>query len=296
MAFTLEQIILSLQEYWANLGYLIDQPYDMEVGAGTFHPSTMLRSLGPDPWKVAYVQPSRRPSDGRYGSNPNRVSRHFQFQVISKPSPDDIIETYLESLFSLGIEPREHDIRLVEDDWESPTLGAWGLGWEVWLDGMEITQFTYFQQMGGFELSPVCAEITYGLERIAMYLQDTDNVFQVRWNEEVTYGKLFKQFEFESSKYAFEVSPIEILFGRFEEEERESGRLLGLGLLYPAYEACLRCSHLFNLLDARGAISVTERAKYIARVRVLARGCATLYLERGKESSGGANGSREGGS
>lgn len=296
MAFTLEQIILSLQEYWANLGYLIDQPYDMEVGAGTFHPSTMLRSLGPDPWKVAYVQPSRRPSDGRYGSNPNRVGRHFQFQVISKPPPCDIIETYLASLYSLGIEPREHDIRLVEDDWESPTLGAWGLGWEVWLDGMEITQFTYFQQMGGFELSPVCAEITYGLERITMYLQDIDDVFHVKWNEEVTYGELFKQFEFESSKYAFEASPVDLLFQHFEEEERESGRLLGLGLLYPAYEACLRCSHLFNLLDARGAISVTERAKYIARVRTLTRGCASLYLQRKKEPLQGAGDLGEGSS
>ena len=276
---TLQRIILCLEEYWARKGYVLVQPYDLEVGAGTFHPATLLRCLGPEPWRVAYVQPSRRPTDGRYGENPNRVGRHFQFQVISKPSPDDIIDLYLQSLSALGIEVTEHDIRFVEDDWESPTLGAWGLGWEVWLDGMEITQFTYFQQVGGFDCRPVSAEITYGLERIAMYVQDVDNMFDIEWNEEVSYGELFRQTEVEMSRYAFEEADIALLYRLFSDFEEESKDLAGKGLLSPAYEACLKCSHVFNLLDARGAISVTERTSFIARVRALSRACARLYLQ-----------------
>jgi len=279
MAMTLQGIILCLEEYWAQRGYVLAQPYDLEVGAGTFHPATLLRCLGPEPWRVAYVQPSRRPTDGRYGENPSRVGRHFQFQVIAKPSPDDIIELYLRSLFALGIEVREHDIRFVEDDWESPTLGAWGLGWEVWLDGMEITQFTYFQQVGGFDCRPVSAEITYGLERIAMYVQDIDSIFDVAWSEEVSYGELFRQTEVEMSRYAFEEADTTLLYRLFSDFEGESRGLAEKGLLYPAYEACLKCSHVFNLLDARGAISVTERISFIARVRALSRACARLYLE-----------------
>lgn len=279
MAMTLQRIILCLQEYWARKGYVLVQPYDLEVGAGTFHPATLLRCLGPEPWRVAYVQPSRRPTDGRYGENPNRVGRHFQFQVISKPSPDDIIELYLQSLSALGIEVSGHDIRFVEDDWESPTLGAWGLGWEVWLDGMEITQFTYFQQVGGFDCRPVSAEITYGLERIAMYVQDIDNMFDIAWNEEISYGEMFRQTEVEMSRYAFEEADIDFLYRLFSDFEDESKGLAGKGLLYPAYEACLKCSHVFNLLDARGAISVTERTSFIARVRALSRACARLYLQ-----------------
>ncbi len=275
----LQEIILRLENYWAQKGFLITQPYDLEVGAGTFHPDTMLRCLGPEPWRVAYVQPSRRPTDGRYAENPNRVGRHFQLQVIAKPSPDDIIDVYLESLYSLGIDPREHDIRLVEDDWESPTLGAWGLGWEVWLDGMEITQFTYFQQVGGYDCRPVSAEITYGLERISMYVQNVDNVFDVAWNAHVTYGELFKAPEVQWSKYSFEVAQTELLFRLFDDFEEESKALSAQGLLFPAYDMCLKCSHVFNLLDARGAISVTERTSYIARVRALARECASLYLQ-----------------
>ena len=279
MSMTLQQIITRLEGYWADRGYLLAQPYDLEVGAGTFHPATLLRCLGPEPWRVAYVQPSRRPTDGRYGENPNRVGRHFQFQVIAKPSPDDIIEFYLGSLSTLGIEARRHDIRFVEDDWESPTLGAWGLGWEVWLDGMEITQFTYFQQAGGLECRPVSAEITYGLERIAMYVQDVDNVFDVAWNEEVSYGELYRHTEVEMSRYAFEEADTAMLYRLFSDFEGESKELADKGLLNPAYEACLKCSHVFNLLDARGAISVTERTAFIARVRVLARACARLFLE-----------------
>jgi glycyl-tRNA synthetase alpha chain len=279
MPLTLQQIILSLETYWSDRGYLLAQPYDVEVGAGTFHPATLLRCLGPEPWHVAYVQPSRRPTDGRYGENPNRVGKHFQFQVIAKPSPRDIIELYLESLYGLGINPGEHDIRFVEDDWESPTLGAWGLGWEVWLDGMEITQFTYFQQAGGFDCRPVSAEITYGLERITMYVQNVDNIFDIAWNDEISYGELYKQSEVEWSTYAFEVADTAVLYRLFSDFEAESKALLERGLLHPAYDACLKCSHVFNLLDARGAISVTERTGFIARVRALARGCAAAFLE-----------------
>ncbi len=275
----LQDIIFALQEYWSEKGFLISQPYDVEVGAGTFHPDTMLRCLGPEPWRVAYVQPSRRPADGRYAENPNRVGRHFQFQVIAKPSPDDIIDVYIESLRALGINPEEHDIRLVEDDWESPTLGAWGLGWEIWLDGMEITQFTYFQQVGGYDCRPVSAEITYGLERISMYVQNVDNVFDVHWNAEMTYGELFKAMEVQWSKYSFEVARTELLFRLFNDFEEESRTLSSQGLVFPAYDMCLKCSHIFNLLDARGAISVTERTSYIGRVRALARECARLYLQ-----------------
>jgi len=279
MAKTLQQIILSLEEYWAGRGYLLAQPYDLEVGAGTFHPATLLRCLGPEPWHVAYVQPSRRPTDGRYGENPNRVGRHFQFQVIAKPSPPDIVQLYLESLYGLGINPGEHDIRFVEDDWESPTLGAWGLGWEVWLDGMEITQFTYFQQVGGFDCRPVSAEITYGLERISMYVQNVDDMFEVAWNEDVTYGELFHTSEVEWSRYAFEEADISFLYRLFSDFEAEAKALLEKGLLHPAYDACLKCSHVFNLLDARGAISVTERTGFISRVRAIAHACAELFIE-----------------
>jgi glycyl-tRNA synthetase alpha chain len=278
MSMTMQQVILSLEEFWAARGYLLAQPYDLEVGAGTFHPATLLRCLGPEPWHVAYVQPCRRPTDGRYGENPNRVGKHFQFQVIAKPSPTDIIDLYLESLYGLGIVPRQHDIRFVEDDWESPTLGAWGLGWEVWLDGMEITQFTYFQQAGGFDCRPVSAEITYGLERISMYVQNVDNIFEVAWNSDVSYGELFQQAEVEWSRYSFEEADSTLLYRMFADFEREAETLLDRGLLHPAYDACLKCSHIFNLLEARGAISVTERTGFIARVRALARACARQFL------------------
>ncbi len=259
---------------------MIDQSYDVEVGAGTFHPSTFLRVLGPEPWKVAYVQASRRPTDGRYGENPNRLQHYFQYQVILKPSPQDIQEIYLESLKALGINPLEHDIRFVEDDWESPTLGAWGLGWEVWLDGMEITQFTYFQQCGGFDLFPVSVELTYGLERIAMYLQEKDNVFELAWSAEVSYAELYHQAEVEWSQYNFELADLELLFRHFQDCEKEALSLLDKGLVLPAYDYCLKSSHLFNLLDARGALSVSERVNYIARVRKLANRCARLYLKK----------------
>ena len=278
MANTLQDIILSLEGYWAQRGCVLAQGYDLEVGAGTFHPATLLRCLGPEPWRTAYVQPSRRPTDGRYGENPNRVGRHFQFQVIVKPSPPDIQDLYLSSLYSLGIVAAEHDIRFVEDDWESPTLGAWGLGWEVWLDGMEITQFTYFQQVGGFDCKPVSAELTYGLERIAMYAQNVDNMFDVAWNEDVTYGELFRRSEVDWSRYAFEEADTKALYRAFSEHELESKRLAENGMLFPAYDACLKCSHVFNLLDSRGAISVTERTGFIGRVRALARLCAGMFL------------------
>jgi len=285
MALTMQQVILTLEGYWAERGYLLAQPYDLEVGAGTFHPATLLRCLGPEPWRVAYVQPSRRPTDGRYGENPNRVGKHNQYQVISKPSPPDIIDLYLQSLYALGIAPEEHDIRFVEDDWESPTLGAWGLGWEVWLDGMEITQFTYFQQVGGFDCRPVSAEITYGLERISMYVQNIDNIFDIAWSDDVTYGELFRQAEVEWSRYAFEEADTALLYRMFSDFEAEAGALIAKGLLHPAYDACLKCSHVFNLLDARGAISVTERTGFIARVRALARACAQQFL-RWREEEG----------
>ncbi|NLV91920.1 MAG: glycine--tRNA ligase subunit alpha [Firmicutes bacterium] len=279
----LQEMILALQTFWAKQGCIIEQPYDVEVGAGTMHPSTFLRSLGPEPWNVAYVQPSRRPTDGRYGENPNRVQRYFQFQVIMKPSPDNIQELYLESLNALGIDPKAHDIRFVEDDWESPTLGAWGLGWEVWLDGMEITQFTYFQQVGGQDVRPVAVEITYGVERLAMYLQNVDNMFQLEWVQGITYGDVFHQNEVEQSKYNFEHSNTALLFDLFDKFESEARAVLDKNLPLPAFDYVLKCSHVFNLLDARGAISVTERTGYIARVRALARLCAIAYLKTREE-------------
>ncbi|HDL07276.1 MAG TPA: glycine--tRNA ligase subunit alpha [Desulfobacteraceae bacterium] len=278
-----QEIILSLQTFWSRKECLLIQPYDMEVGAGTFHPDTLLRALGPEPWNVAYVQPSRRPTDGRYGENPNRLQHYYQFQVILKPSPVDVQKQYLESLKILGIDRLEHDIRFVEDDWESPTLGASGLGWEVWLDGMEITQFTYFQLAGSLELHPVSVEITYGLERIAMYLQGVDNVFDLKWNERITYRDVHHQQEVEQSTYNFIQADVNMLFDLFNKYEAEAKRVIKELLVLPAYEYCLKCSHTFNLLDARGAISVTERTGYIARIRTLARACAETYLNQRKE-------------
>lgn len=278
-----QDIIKNLQEFWTGRDCLLGQPYDLEVGAGTFNPATFLRSLGPEPWNICYMEPSRRPTDGRYGENPNRLQHYYQFQVILKPSPDDVVDVYFNSLRSLGIQPEEHDIRLVEDDWESPTLGAWGLGWEVWLDGMEITQFTYFQQVGGFDCSPVSAEITYGLERIAMYIQEKDSVYDLDWNKNIKYGDVHHQGEVEWSKYNFEVADIDILFRIFDDYESECRRALRAGLVLPAYDYVLKCSHAFNLLDARGAISVTERQSYIGRVRAVARGCAKAYLHDREE-------------
>ncbi len=275
-----QEIILALRKFWSDRGCVLAEPYDVEKGAGTMNPSTFLRVLGPEPWNVAYVEPSRRPADGRYGENPNRLYQHHQFQVIMKPSPDNIQELYLESLESLGIEPKKHDIRFVEDNWESPTLGAWGLGWEVWLDGMEITQFTYFQQVGSVDVAPTAVEITYGLERLAMYIQGVENVYDVRWTDEVTYGDVFKQNEYEQSAYAFELSDEELLFDLFNKYEAEAVRVIGLGYVHPAYDYVLKCSHTFNLLDARGAISVSERTAFIGRVRKLARLCAQCYLEQ----------------
>ena len=280
-----QQLIFSLQPFWTGQGCVVLQPYDMEVGAGTFHPATALRCLGPEPWNAAYVQPSRRPTDGRYGDNPNRLQHYYQFQVILKPSPDDVQAVYLQSLTALGIEADLHDIRFVEDDWESPTLGASGLGWEVWCDGMEITQFTYFQQVGGIECNPVSVELTYGLERLAMYIQGVDNVFELDWDGVAkkkggkTYGDVFLQAEKEHSKYNFEVADTEMLKRHFADAEAECGRALEAGLALPAYDQCLKASHLFNLLDARGAVSVTERAAYIARVRALAKGSCEAWLK-----------------
>ena len=280
-----QQLIFSLQIFWAGQGCVVLQPYDMEVGAGTFHPATALRCLGPESWNAAYVQPSRRPTDGRYGDNPNRLQHYYQFQVILKPSPDDVQAVYLQSLTALGIEADLHDIRFVEDDWESPTLGASGLGWEVWCDGMEITQFTYFQQVGGIECDPVSVELTYGLERLAMYIQGVDNVFELDWDGVAkkkggkTYGDVFLQAEKEHSKYNFEVADTEMLKRHFADAEAECGRALEASLALPAYDQCLKASHLFNLLDARGAISVTERAAYIARVRALAKGSCEAWLK-----------------
>ena len=278
-----QDIIFELSRYWADQGCVIQQPYDMEVGAGTFHPATLLRSLGPEPWRAAYVQPSRRPTDGRYGENPNRLGHYYQYQVIIKPSPIDIQEIYLGSLRSLGIDPLDHDIRFVEDDWESPTLGASGLGWEVWLDGMEITQFTYFQQAGSIRLDPVSVEITYGLERIAMYLQEKENVYDLMWNRHVTYGHVHKKGEWELSTYNFEKADVDMLFQLFHLYESEAIRLAGEGLVVPPYDYCLKCSHTFNILDARGAISVTERTRYIDRIRNLARLAARNYLAQREE-------------
>lgn len=278
-----QNLILRLNEFWAKKNCILLQPYDIEVGAGTFHPATFFRVLGPEPWKVAYVEPSRRPTDGRYGQNPNRLQHYYQYQVILKPSPEESQELYIESLVHLGIDPLKHDIRFVEDDWESPTLGAWGLGWEVWLDGMEITQFTYFQQVGGIDLKPVSLEITYGLERIAMYLQEKDNVFKLAWNDEITYGDVHYVEEVEFSKFNFDYADTKLLMNQFEAFEKEAKRLNGIGLVMPAYEYCLKCSHTFNLLDARGAFSVTERTGYIARVRGIAKLCAEAFFKQREE-------------
>lgn len=273
-----QEMIFALERYWAERGCVILQPYDVEMGAGTMHPATFLRVLGPEPWNAAYVQPSRRPGDGRYGENPNRLQHYYQYQVIMKPSPPDIQQLYLDSLPAIGIDPQRHDIRFVEDDWESPTLGAWGLGWEVWLDGMEITQFTYFQQCGGLDLKPISVEITYGLERLAMYLQGVDNVYDLEWVDGITYGDVFHQNEVQQSRYNFEVADSDLLFRLFEQHEAEASHVLETNLVWPAYDHVLKCSHVFNVLDARGAISVTERTKYIARVRALARRCAAAYV------------------
>ena len=276
-----QDIIISLQTYWAKNGCVIYQPYDMEKGAGTFNPATFLRVLGPEPWRVAYVEPSRRPSDGRYGENPNRLQHYYQFQVILKPSPDDIQDIYLDSLKKLGIDPLKHDIRFVEDDWESPTLGAWGLGWEVWLDGMEITQFTYFQQAGGIELKPVSGELTYGIERIAMYLQGVDSIFDIEWTKGIRYGNIHHRDEVEFSFYNFQDADTDMLFKLFDMYENEAIRLIEKDLVLPAYDYCLKTSHTFNLLDARGAISVAERTRFIGRVRDIAKKCAEGYLKKG---------------
>ncbi len=273
-----QQIIMELQRFWAEKGCLIWQPYDIEVGAGTMNPATFLKVLGKDPWRVAYVEPSRRPQDGRYGENPNRLQHYYQFQVILKPAPENPQDIYLESLERLGIDPKKHDIRFVEDDWESPTLGAWGLGWEVWLDGMEITQFTYFQQAGGLDLDEISVEITYGLERIAMFIQGKDSVFDIEWADGITYGEIFKRAEREWSVYNFEKANTDMLFKVFEMFEEESKTMLKEGLLLPAYDYLLKCSHIFNLLDARGVLSVQERTRYIRRMNNLAREIAKLYL------------------
>ena len=278
-----QEIILALQQFWSEKGCILGEPYDVEKGAGTMNPATFLCVLGPEPWNVAYVEPSRRPADGRYGDNPNRLYQHHQFQVIMKPSPDNIQELYLASLASLGIEAKQHDIRFVEDNWESPTLGAWGLGWEVWLDGMEITQFTYFQQVGSQNVKPVAVEITYGLERLAMYIQGVENVYDIQWTKDYTYGDVFHQNEVEQSAYSFELSDEALLFDLFEKYEKEAVRVIELGYVHPAYDYVLKCSHVFNLLDARGAISVSERTAFIGRVRKLARLCAQRYLKQREE-------------
>jgi len=277
---TFQELVLSLQGFWAKHGCVILQPYDLEVGAGTSNPATFLRVLGPEPWNAAYVEPTRRPADGRYGENPNRLQHFYQYQVILKPSPDTIQDIYLRSLERIGIDLLKHDIRFVEDDWESPTLGAWGLGWEVWLDGLEITQFTYFQQAGGIELKPVAGEITYGIERIAMFLQGVENVYELKWNERVTYGDVHHRSEVEWSIHNFEQADVPLQVRLFEQYERESLRLIEKGLVLPAYDYCLKCSHAFNILDARGAISVTERTHFIGRVRNLARRVAETHLKQ----------------
>ena len=276
---TFQQLILRLQQYWDKEGCALLQPYDMEVGAGTSHTATFLRALGPEPWRAAYVQPSRRPKDGRYGENPNRLQHYYQYQVVLKPSPLDILDLYIGSLEAIGIDPAAHDIRFVEDDWENPTHGAWGLGWEVWLNGMEVTQFTYFQQVGGIDCKPITGEITYGLERLAMYLQDVGNVFDLIWTPGVTYRDVYHQNEVEQSTYNFEVSNADMLFEHFGHYESEANRLIGAKLALPAYEMVLKAAHSFNLLDARGAISVTERAAYIGRIRNLSRGVSQAYFD-----------------
>lgn len=278
-----QEIINTLNQFWSDQECVIRQPYDVEVGAGTMNPSTLLRSLGPEPWNVAYVEPCRRPDDGRYGENPNRLQHYYQYQVIMKPSPDNIQEIYLKSLEALGIDPGKHDIRFVEDNWENPTTGAWGLGWEVWLDGMEITQFTYFQQVGGIECQPIPVELTYGLERIAMYLQEVDSVYDIEWVADVKYGDVHHQGEVEHSTYNFEEADIDKLLTLFNLYEDEAQSVIDKGLVLPAYDYVLKCSHTFNLLDARGAISVTERTSYISRVRDLAKACARAYVQQREE-------------
>ena len=275
-----QELILALQKFWTDKGCILGEPYDVEKGAGTMNPLTFLKVLGPEPWNVVYIEPSRRPADGRYGDNPNRLYQHHQIQLIMKPSPDNIQDLYLESLAAIGIEKEKHDIRFVEDNWESPTLGAWGLGWEVWLDGMEITQFTYFQQVGSQDIKPTAVEITYGLERLAMYIQGVENVFDVEWGAGISYGDVFHQNEFEQSSYAFDLSDEKLLFDLFEKYESEAVRVIKLGYVHPAYDYVLKCSHTFNLLDARGAISVSERTAFIGRVRKLARMCAEEYLKQ----------------
>ncbi len=275
-----QEIIFNLQKFWGEQGCIIQQPYDTEKGAGTMNPTTFLRVLGPEPWKVAYVEPSRRPADGRYGENPNRIQQHYQFQVVLKPSPENVQQIYFESLESLGISRKEHDIRFIEGDWEAPTLGAWGLGWEVWLDGLEITQFTYFQQAGGLDLDIIPAEITYGLDRLGMVIQDVDNVFDLKWGKNISYRDIRHQSEVEQSRYNFEEADISMLFNLFNIYEKEAGRLIEIELPLPAYDYILKCSHTFNLLDARGAISVSERTGYISRVRNIARICAEEYVKQ----------------
>ena len=274
-----QNLILKLQTFWASKGCTLLQPFDMEMGAGTFHPATFLRAIGPEPWKAAYVQPSRRPTDGRYGENPNRLQHYYQFQVILKPSPKDIQDLYLESLTEIGIDLAKHDVRFVEDNWESPTLGAWGLGWEIWLNGMEVSQFTYFQQVGGLACKPVSGELTYGLERLAMYLQGVDSVFDLVWTEGVSYGDVFHQNEVEQSTYNFEIADTEVLFKQFDEAEAMNEQLIEKALPYPAYEQVMKASHLFNLLDARHAISVTDRARFIRRVRAMSQKVAQTYFD-----------------
>lgn len=280
-----QDIISRLNNYWGNAGCVIQQPYDVEKGAGTMHPATFFRVLGPEPWNVAYVEPVRRPGDGRYGENPNRLGAYYQYQVILKPSPLEVQDIYIKSLNVLGIDPKKHDLRFIEDNWESPTLGAWGVGWEVWLDGLEITQFTYFQQCGGNDLKPISAEITYGLERIAMYIQGKTNVYDIEWTKDVTYGDVHLQGEKEYSRYSFEAADTALLLSLFESYEKEAVALIKSGLVLPSYDFVLKCSHVFNLLEARGAISVTERANYIGKIRRLARSCAKQYLEQ-RESLG----------
>jgi len=275
---SIQEIILLLNEFWNKQGCILMNPYDVETGAGTMNPMTTLRTIGPEEWNVAYVEPSRRPADGRYGENPNRLYQHHQYQVILKPSPDNVEELYLASLEALGINPLDHDIRFVEDNWEAPTLGAWGLGWEIWLDGMEVTQFTYFQQVGGIECQPVSAELTYGIERIASYLQDVEDVFDLEYTQGVSYASIFRQPEFEHSKYTFEVADTELMIRWFNDYEQEAGRALAENLVFPAYDYVLKCSHTFNQLDAAGAISVSARASYIGRVRTLAQKIAKLFL------------------
>jgi glycyl-tRNA synthetase alpha chain len=282
-AMTFQELVLGLERFFADLGCVIQQPYDIEVGAGTSNPATFLRVLGPEPWNVAYVEPSRRPTDGRYGENPNRLQHYYQYQVIMKPSPDNIQDIYLDSLRSVGINPLKHDIRFVEDDWESPTLGAWGLGWEVWLDGLEITQFTYFQQAGGIDLKPISAELTYGIERIAMFLQGVNSVYDLTWVKGVTYGDVHHKGEVEWSVHNFDEADVPLQLQLFDQYEKESLRLIQKGLVLPAYDYCLKCSHTFNILDARGAIGVTERTGFIGRVRNMARRCAEGYLKQREE-------------